>query len=270
MKKKELQISARVAKQVAWTKGKQPILTGILRKLWRRWNQMTDASETKRRKAKELRYRKPIVKNVNLDFIKEDLYDIISECDNVQYWFDTDDETLINALDGDDDEAYEFKMMFGNLYSECEQMREDLNDSFTFIPECFDLFFVAIGAGNNGGGVLGWDSFEQDYFGLECTNIFAEEESAKKLKQYTKDQLVQNAQQCFKIYHGYLGIRHRYDCLKASMDILKDQNTGYIEVVKQIEEVYEKANTDRFSEYEQSTRDLDRLVNNMPDTAWLQ
>lgn len=224
-----------------------------------------DPEETKRKKAKELRYRKPIVKEINLDFIREDLYDIISECENVQYWFDTDDETLINALDGDEDEAYEFKMMFSDLYSECERMRDDLSGYDCFIPECFDMFFVAICAGYEGGGLLGYDSYEQDYFGLECSDRYAEEDSQKKLMKLTKEQLIQSAQRCFRIYNSYLGLKHRYDCLKASMDILRDQNTGYIEMVKQIEEVYEKANKDRSSE-----RDLDRLVENMPDTAWLQ
>lgn len=229
-----------------------------------------DPEEVKRKKAKELRYRKPIVKEINLDFIKDDLYEILYKCEDVQYWFDTDDETLINALDGDEDEAYEFKMMFSDLYSECERMRDDLSEYDYFIPECFDLFFVAIGAGKDSGGLLGFDSYEQDYFGLECTDIYAEEESQKKLMKLTKEQLIQSAQRCFRIYHSYLGLRHRYDCLKASMDILREKNTGYIEMVKQIEDVYTKANEVRFNEYDRSTRDLNRLANNMPDTAWLQ
>lgn len=231
---------------------------------------MIDAEETKRRKARELRYRKPIVKNINLDFIKEDLSDIACECDNVQYWCDADNGSLIDALDGNEDEAFEFKMMFADLCAECEQIREDLYDDYNWIPECFDSFFVAIGAGNSGGGILGYDNYEQDYFGIECSDSYAEDESAKKLKQLTKDQLIQNAQQCFKIYQAYLGIRHRYDCLKASMDILKDQNTGYLEMVKQIEEVYERANNNGFFDYDKSTRTLERLASCMPQEAWIQ
>jgi len=231
---------------------------------------MVNAEETKRRKAKELRYRKPIVKNINLDFIKEDIWEITGECEDVRWYFDTDDDSLINALDGNEDEAYEFKMMFGDLCAECEQMQEDLNDDWNYIPGCFDLFFVTIGAGQFGGGLLGYDSYEQDYFGIDCTDSYLEQESAKKLKQMTKDQLVQNARHCFKIYHAYLGVRHRYDCLKASMDILRDQNTGYLQMIKQIEETYEKANADNFYRWYQSTRDLERLANCMPQEAWIQ
>lgn len=192
----------------------------------------------KQRKARELRYRKPIVKYINLEFIKDDLYDISGECENVQWYIETDEDTLINALDGNEDEAYEFKMMFADLCAECEQMREDMECEY--IPEYFNSFFVAIGAGAAGGGLLGWDSYEQDYFGLSCTDSFAEQESVKKLKHLTKDQLIYGAHICFKVYHSYLGIRYRYDCLKAAMDILRDQNTGYLLMVKQIEELYEK------------------------------
>lgn len=228
---------------------------------------MVDSEETKRAKARELRYRKPIVKNINLDFIREDLGDIYEECEGVRWYFEEDD-TLLNALSGDENEEYEFKMMFADLCSECERMCEDLRNEY--IPECFDDFFVAIKAGENGGGLLGWDSYEQDYFGLAFADDFAERESARRLKIFTKEQLIESAQLCFRVYHSYLGIRHRYDCLKTSMDILRDQNTGYLQAVRKIEEAYEKANEDKFREWEKSTRDLERLANSMPEEVWLQ
>ena len=40
----------------------------------------------------------------------------------MRWWIDFDDETLINALDGDEDEAYELKLMFTELYAECERI----------------------------------------------------------------------------------------------------------------------------------------------------
>ena len=51
-------------------------------------------------------------------------------------------------------------------------------------PECFDIFFVAAGAGN----LLGWDSYEGDYFGIGCDDFLAEEESMLKLKKMTKEE----------------------------------------------------------------------------------
>jgi len=54
---------------------------------------MIDAEETKRVKARKLRYRKPIVRNLNIDTIKEEIWDIQEECENVHWYFDTDEDT---------------------------------------------------------------------------------------------------------------------------------------------------------------------------------
>lgn len=232
---------------------------------------MVDAEETRRLKAKNLRYKKPIVKDLNIDKIKEDLWDIQGECEDVRWYTDSEDgaDSLINALDGDGDEAYEFKMAFGDLCAECEQMGMDLEEEW--IPECFDLFFVAIGAGESGGGLLGWDSWEQDYFGLSCTDAFAEDETKKKLKQMTKNDMIVAARQCFKVYHAYTGLRNRYDSLKAAIDILRDKNTGVLQAVKEIEKLYEAVSADRWSREERSqeSRDWKRYTDALPPEAWI-
>lgn len=110
-----------------------------------------------------------------------------------------------------------------------------------------------------------------DYFGLQkYEDSVAEEESVKKLKQMTKDNLIISAKQCFKIYHSYLGLRHRHDCLKGAMDILKSENTDYLKQVKAIEEAYMEADKVNFLEWEKATRSFDRLISCLPQTAWLQ
>ncbi|MDE5696590.1 MAG: hypothetical protein K2I96_04135 [Lachnospiraceae bacterium] len=232
---------------------------------------MIDADETRRTKARQLRYKKPIVRDLNLNSIKDELFDIQGECEDVHWYFDTDDDTLINALDGNEDEAYEFKTMFGDLCAECEKMQEDLREEW--IPDCFDILFVAAGAGDGYGGILGYDSYEQDYFGISCTDAFAEDEAQKQLKRMTKDDLIAAVRQCFKVYQSFMGIRHRYDCLKAAMDILRDQNTGYLQMVKQIEELYDKADEDTMGfkyTYGKYDAELDRFLNNLPQEAWIQ
>ena len=232
---------------------------------------MVDADETRRQKAKNLRYKKPIVKNLNLDKIKEDLWDIQGECNDIRWYTDSEDGTdsLINALSGDEDEAYEFKMAFGDLCAECEQMETDLEEEW--VPHCFDLFFVAIGAGESGGGLLGWDSWEQDYFGLSCTDSFAEDEAKKKLKQMTKDDLIAANRQCLKVYQAYIGLRNRYDNLKAAIDILRDQNTGYLQAVKEIEKLYEAVSMDRWTrdDWSKESREWERYTDTLPPEAWI-
>lgn len=120
---------------------------------------------------------------------------------------------------------------------------------------------------------MGYDSYEQDYFGLSCVDVYAEDESKKLLKRLTKDDLIAAARQCFKVYQSFIALRHRYDCLKAAIDILRDQNTGYLQMVKQIEEVYEKANKESSGFRYDSCKEivqLDRLAKNMPQEAWIQ
>lgn len=232
---------------------------------------MIDAEETRRHKAHQLRYKKPIVRDLNLDVIVQGLWDIQGECGDIRWYTDSEDGTdsLINALDGDDEEAYEFKMAFADLCAECERMSDDLKEEW--VPDCFDIFFVAAGAGETAGGILGWDAFEGDYFGIGGLDCFAEDEARKKLKQMTKDDLITAARQCLKIYQAYIGLRNRYDNLKAAIDILRDQNTGHLQAVKEIEKLYEAASEDEWSrrEYSKESREWKRYTDALPPEAWI-
>lgn len=229
-------------------------------------------AKEKREKARQLRYKKPIVKNLNLEYITNDLWDIQDACEEVRWYTDSEDgeDTLINALNGDEDEAYEFKMAFADLCAECERMSNDLDEEW--VPECFDIFFVAAGGGEMSGGLLGWDSFEQDYFGIDCGESFAEDEAKKKLKQMTKDELIAAVRQCFKVYQAYIGLRNRYDSLKAAIDILRDQNTGYLQIIKEIEKLYEAASEHQgpYAGYSKGWKEFERYTNALPQEAWIQ
>lgn len=221
--------------------------------------------ETKKQKARNLRYRKPIVKDLNLDRIQEDLWEIQEACEEVRWYTDSEDgsDSLINALAGDEDEAYEFRMAFADLCAECERMRGDLQEEW--VPECFDIFFVAVNAGDYFGGLFGWDSYEGDYFGIDMDS-FSEDEAKKKLKKITKDELIAAARQCFKIYQAYIGLRNRYDSLKAAIDILRDQNTGILQAVKEIDRLYEAAQAEqgRWAEYSEEWKEFDRYADALP------
>ena len=223
--------------------------------------------EAKIRKAKQMRYKKPIVKNLNLRAIQEDLWDIQEACEEVRWYTDSEDGTdsLINALDGDEDETYEFRIAFADLCAECEQMLNDMEDEW--IPDCFDLLFVAAGAGDRYGGLLGWDSYESDYFGLtQDVDMWVENEASKKLTQMTKKELIEAIRQSFRIFSAYIGLRNRYDNLKAAIDILRNQNTGVLQAVKEIDRLYEKTQS---QENSKSNREWKQYTDALPKEAWI-
>lgn len=217
-----------------------------------------------------LRYKRPIAKGLNLYDIKNSLWDISGACADVQYYIDCDDETLLNVLDGDEDDAYEFKMMFSDLSAECEQMQYDLDNEY--IPEYFDLFFAAV---DKGGEMLGFDTFEGDYYGLgSFESAYANEEAVKKIKSLTKDKMIETMQCCFRVYQAYIGLTYRYDCIKSAMDILRSENTSYLKTIKEIEELYEKADGEtegfKYCWNGSTLKKLDRLLENVPQEAWIQ
>lgn len=231
---------------------------------------MVNAEETKRQKARQLRYKKPIVKNLNLDSIKEELFDIQGQCEDVHWYFDTDDDTLINALDGNEDEVYEFKTMFADLCEECEQMQYDLEAEW--VPELLISFLWRQGLGATMGDIWGMIHMSRIIL-VYHVPMHLRRMKQKILKQLTKDNLIAAARQCFKVYQAFIGLRHRYDCLKAAMDILRDQNTGYLQLVKKIEELYYKADEDTMGfryPYGKVVAELDRFLNNLPQEAWIQ
>lgn len=228
------------------------------------------ASEKKAYKAKQLRYKKPIVRGLNIEAIQSELWDMISACEDI-HWYDNDEESLVNALDGDEDEAYEFKMAFSDLEAELEQFQMDLNGEY--ISAYFDVLFPAVGA-RYAGGYLGYDQYEGDYYGLEPYEYsFAENEAAKKIMSLTKKEILEVVGQCLKIAYQYMAIRYRYDCLDAAIEILRGENMERIKIIKGIEEQYLIADksSDGFKwKYDKEVAKFDRMLQEVPQEYWVQ
>lgn len=228
--------------------------------------------EVLREKAKGFRYKKPIAKQMNLLYINERVSEMMEACSEVQ-WFVESDENLVSALEGDEDDAFEFKMAFSDLYADLERFSDELNYD-AWVPDCFDELFPAVKSGDVFGGYLGFDSYESDYFGLEPYMYgAAEREAEKRILRLTKNDLLQAVGACLKVYSQFVGIEYRYDCLSASMDILRGKNAGILKMVKAIDEQYEKAeeSTQHFElNYSKDLRDLDRMLAEVPQEYWIQ
>lgn len=228
------------------------------------------AAEKKAYKAKQLRYKKPIARGLNIDTIQSELWDMLSACEDI-HWYDNNEESLVSALDGDEDEAYEFKMAFSDLEAELEQFQEDLDREY--ISDYFDVFFPAAEA-RYAGGYLGFDQYERDYYGLEPYEYsFAESEAAKKIMSLTKKEILGVVGQCLKIAYQYMAVRYRYDCLDAAIEILRGENMERIKIIKGIEEQYliaEKTSDGFKWDYQKEVRKLDEMILQVPQEYWIQ
>ena len=108
--------------------------------------------------------------------------------------------------------------------------------------------------------------------GIDCTDDFIKGEGAQQLKRMTKDQIIECTHACLKILFAYIGIRYRYDSLKAAFDILRDANTGHLKLIRRIDELYGEAEEESlgFKWNTEKTRRLDAMFEDLPQEAWLQ
>lgn len=224
------------------------------------------AEELRREKARNLRYKRAIHADLNLESISNELMEMWEKASDVRCWCEEDGSTQLDELIGDEEETFELRMAFSTLEGDCQQMLEDLENEW--VPEFFDDFFGGISP--RGSLMMGYDSYEGDYAGLEdrYESELARKECSKRLMSHTKAEIIDAYSVCFRVAINYIALKSRYDSLKSYIDILNGANTGYLATVKRIEELYDRMTVD-YPKYEDRV-EFDRLCNNMPPEAWLQ
>lgn len=221
----------------------------------------------KQERAKKLRYKKSVAEGFNLEGIKDELYEIEEACDNVRYWMEGDEAALIDALDGDEEEAYEVRMLFFDLAAEAD-MLADILDRGDYV-DCFDDLFAAVAHGSVQ--LIGFDTYETDYFHM--ANYMQEmgaAEAEKRVMRLAKKELLFAAQQCFGVAAAILNIRYKYDYLQASFDILKDRNGGFLQAIKGVEDAYNTADKAEWYWNDKAVKDFERLVDALPGKVWVE
>lgn len=231
-----------------------------------------EKNEQLRRKAKEMRYKKPIAKEMSLLYINSTVSEMMETVADV-VWFTENDTNLAATLEGDEEDAEEFKLAFSSLDSDLERFSTDLQYD-AWVPDCFDELFPAVHGGDSLGGYLGFDEFEDDYFGLEPYDYgAAEREAEKRILRLTKKELLEAVGACLRIYSQFMALKYRYDCLYASFQILRDQNLSLLRLVESIDKQYEKAEEEsrhfQFNYYA-SVQELDKMIATLPPECWLQ
>ena len=222
---------------------------------------------SKAERSRALRYKKPALATMGWEAIRQELDDIQEACSDVHWYFDTDDDTLINALDGDEEEAWEFKLAFADLEGKADQLSEILYDYES--TEVFDDCTVAL-IGNRYD-VVGFDSVEEDYYSLcRYEADLAVTESGKRLMRLTKAEMLSTIGQSVGVLLAFYDLRQQYDYLKATMDILRDQNKSLLQVIKEIDGAYEAAEAENFYNWKPETKRLDRLLEQLPERTWIE
>lgn len=235
------------------------------------------AREVARKRARGLRFKKPVCRDMNWESIRCALSDMVDEAAEIDGMLWDDDQ--LEELIGDEEEAFEFKIAFRDLMSDIESMQEAVRDAGSLMymdsedaESVFDLFFPA--AGGDGAGMYGFDEYEGDYYPLDSwETVAAAEEAGKKLKRLTKDQILQTAGVCLRIARQFIALQYRHDCLSAAFDILRGKQAGLLQLVKRIEETYslaEKASDGFRFKYGSEIRALDAALNQLPDRLWLE
>ena len=232
--------------------------------------ELTREELERKNKAYNRRYKKAAVRGLTFFEIQTGLEEIISECDEVTYWTDSDEETLVDAMEGDYDEAARFRFDFSDLSADAERMYDDLNEVYD--TERYDDILVAAGLGDQrGSGLFGFDEYEGDYMGIERFMYgYAEQESAKRLERLTKKELIAKMAQSVSIAFNYISIRSRYEDLKDSMDLLRAKNREYLDATKRINELYDQIDWTSYGwRHSSEAEELDRIAEKLPQEAFL-
>lgn len=221
-------------------------------------------------KARMLKYKKSILQQLNIYDIKTGLDELVEVADNVLYAWD--DDNILEALDGDEEQVEEFKILMAELSGDCERLSEAIY--YGGISEHFDAFFVSLAMKDRPPQyrMLGFDTVEMDYFAFlnDYEEDIAEGEAIKQLKRLTKDELLRTAGECFRVVLAYLDIREKINALGSVIEIITDENKAILDAVKSIESLYEEAEKINFKPYTKATEALDNTLRLLPDKIWIE
>lgn len=215
-------------------------------------------------RSKALRYKRPALASMGYEALTSELYEIQEACSDVAYYFPQGDDTLLDALDGDEEDAFEFQMAFSELSAKVDRLVEAMYEIGD--QQQYDDCTVAL-IGNRYT-LVGFDGYEEDYFQLAgYESHLAESEAGKRMMRHTKAEMLSIIGQSVGTLVAFLDIRQQYDYLKATIDILRGENQSMLQAIKRIEELYDRAQMD---DWERDSREFDALVAVLPEKMWIE
>ena len=234
---------------------------------------MTESSKAER--SRNLRYKRPALASLGYESLITELWEIRETCNDIHWFVDQGDETLLNALDGDEEAEWEFRMAFSDLEAKADRISDMVDEWRRWDEDEFgrtynDCTVALIG---NRYKTIGFDMLEEDYFALTSyQQDIAHTEAGKRFMRKTKAEMLSEIGQCFGVLIAFLDLRQQYDYLKATFDILRDQNTSMLQQIKEIEKAYlEMVATDAFGDKNaDAERRFNQLLAALPDRCWIE
>lgn len=231
---------------------------------------------SKAEQCRNLMYKRAMVEELNLFEIQNRLTDMMEACSNIHYAFD-DDETLISAFDGNEDEAHEFIMTFTDLDIEIERLYESFEEMYGYRDdpekEFNDVTVALIGEWFR---ILGFDSYREDYFGFESHYLedISVEESQKRIMRKTKKEMLGEIGRTMAFLIKYIDVKSRYESMKATVDIFRDENVAVLGVIKSINDKYnelfdKEGKLERWHK-EKEIREFDKMAAELPEKYWVE
>ena len=221
-----------------------------------------------RLKAMNLRYKKPALLSIGWNELNDALYNIEEACSDVHWYLrGENEENLVAALDGDEDEAYEFKMAFADIEAKCDTLRSAIEELGWDASDYFDDCTVALLGRTHR--LVGYDTYEEDYYALTSyESDLAETEVGKRLMKFTKADLIGKIGQCMRITLAYIDLRQQYDYLQSALDVLRGENQSILKIIKEVDAAYNEIFTEISNS--DSERTFERLVCDLPDRVWIE
>lgn len=227
--------------------------------------------EIKRRKSRALRYKKATIDSISFENIKCELENMNEVCDEIRYTMESEGmEVITAALDGDEDEAFEFKMMFSDLSAKAERLWSELTEiGWHSGMELFDDCMVGLVGKNQS--MTGYDGYVDDYFSLDCYEVdLATNESARRLMKLTKTAMLTQIGESLNLVLCFLDLRQQFDYLNATLAILKGENESVLDRISKIDMLYDQANAVGFNPNEPCVKALNQIITSMPDRFWVE
>ena len=221
-------------------------------------------------RAYALRYKKAALAYKSLEMIQLELENISEACCDVRHYIDSDDGTLLSALDDDEEQEWEFKMAFADLEAKADNLNNAIREAGQYTDDIYQTFDdCTVALLGNRYNLVGWDSVEEDYFSLTSWDSeLATTESGKRLMRMTKADMLSTIGQCFGILLAYNDVDQQYSYLKTTMDLIKGDNTSLLQTIKDINKAYEDTQDDWHGG--PAAKEFDRLLKLLPQRCFVE